>query len=100
MITVLYVVLLDDKLKVIGQGSDNSRLVNPEGVAVTQNVIAVSDCGSHQVKKYSLQGELLSVIGCHGNKNGQFNHPMGLAFNSNKLLYVVDEDNYRVQVFQ
>ena len=53
------VVLLDDKLnllKVIGQGSGNSRLVNPCGVAVTDNVIAVSDFDKHQVKKYSLQG--------------------------------------------
>ena len=97
------VVLLDDKLnllKVIGQGSGNSRLVNFCGVAVTDNVIAVSDWGKHQVKKYSLQGELLSVIGCHGNKNGQFYYPKGLAFNNNKLLYVVDGYNYRVQVFQ
>ena len=97
------VVLLDDKLnllKVIGQGSGNSRLVNPHNVAVTDNVIAVSDWDKHQVKKYSLQGELLSVIGCHGNKNDQFNYPRGLAFNNNKLLYVVDESNYRVQVFQ
>ena len=97
------VVLLDDKLnlmKVIGQGSGNSRLVRPVGVAVTDNVIAVSDWDSHQVKKYSLQGELLSVIGCRGNKSGQFNVPRGLAFNNNKLLYVVDGDNYRVQVFQ
>ena len=99
------VVVLDNKLnllKVIGQGirSGNSRLVHPISVAVTDNIIAVSDQGSHQVKKYSLQGELLSVIGCHGNKNGQFNHPRGLAFNNNKLLYVVDGGNYRVQVFQ
>ena len=97
------VVLLDSELNlswVIGQGSDNSRLVSPDGVAVTDNVIAVSDRDSHQVKKYSLQGELLSVIGCHGNKNGQFNDPRGLAFNKNKLLYVVDRRNYRVQVFQ
>ena len=97
------VVLLDDKLnllKVIGQGSGNSRLVRPNGVAVTDNVIAVSDHGSHQVKKYSLQGELLSVIGCYGNKNGQFDRPRGLAFNDKKLLYVVDGANYRVQVFQ
>ena len=97
------VVVLDNKLnllKVIGQGRGNSRLVSPDGVAVTDNIIAVSDWGSHQVKKYSLQGELLSVIGCHGNKNGQFDHPMGLAFNNNKLLYVVDGGNYRVQVFQ
>ena len=65
---------------------------------MTDNVIAVSY--SHQVKKYSLQGELLSVIGCHSNINGQFNHSRGLAFNNNKLLYVVDDYNYRVQVFQ
>ena len=82
-------------LKVIGQGSGNSRLVSPNGVAVTDNTIAVSDYGSHQVKKYSLQGELLSVIGCYGNKNGQFNYRRGLAFNNNKLLYVVDGQNYR-----
>ena len=91
------VVVLDDKQKVIGQGS---RLVNPQCVAVTDNVIAVSDWDSHQVKIYSLRGEFLSVIGCLGNKNGQFNLPRGLAFNNNKLLYVADRENYRVQVFQ
>ena len=97
------VVVLDDKLnllKLIGQVSGNSRLVSPDGVAVTDNVIAVSDWGSHQVKRYSLHGNLLSVIGCHGDKNGQFNQPRGLAFNNNKLLYVVDRGNHRVQVFQ
>ena len=91
------VVVLDDKLKllkVIG------RLDDPDCVAVTDNVIAVSNWGNHQVKKYSLRGEFLSVIGCRGNRNGQFNHPRGLAFNNNKLLYVVDGRNYRVQVFQ
>ena len=95
--------MLDYKLnllKLIGQGSGNSRLVSPVGVAVTENVIGVGDWGSHQVKKYSLQGKFLSVIGCHGNKNGQFNYSRGLAFNNNKLLYVVDGDNHRVQVFQ
>ena len=98
-----HVIVLDDKLKLlklIGQGSGNSRLVTPNGVTVTDDVIAVSDCGSHQVKKYSLPGEYLSIIGCHGDKNGQFNRPRGLAFNNNKLLYVVDGLNHRVQVFQ
>ena len=72
------VVVLDNKLnllKVIGRGNDNSRLVIPNGVAVTDNIIAVSDYGSDQVKKYSLQGKLLSVIGHYGNKNGQFYYP-------------------------
>ena len=98
-----HVIVLDDKLKLlklIGRGSGNSRLVEPNGIAVTDNVIAVSDCDSHQVKKYSLHGEFLSVIGCLGKKNGQFSDPRGLAFNNNKLLYVVDGTKCRVQVFQ
>ena len=97
------VIVLDDKLnllKLIGQGSGNSRLVHPDCIAVTDDVIAVSDWASHQVKKYSLQGEFLSAIGSRGDKNGQFNRPRGLAFNNNKLLYVVDRYNHRVQVFQ
>ena len=96
------VIILDNQLNllnVIGQGSGVSKLVRPDSVAVTDNVVAVSYYGSNQVKKYSLQGNLLSVIGCHGNKNGQFNYPMGLTFNNNKLLYVVDKGNRRVQVF-
>ena len=95
------VIILDDQLNllnVIGRGSGDSRLVGPHSVAVTDNVIAVSDYHSHQVKKYSLQGNLLSVIGCYGNKNDQFNYPRGLTFNYN-LLYVVDGWNHRVQVF-
>ena len=75
---------------------------SPEGVAVSKDgIIAVSEYFSHQVKKYSLQGKLLSVIGGNrGNNNGQFNRPRGLVFSSNKMLYVVDSGNHRVQVFQ
>ena len=53
------------------------------------------------MKKYSLQGKLLSIIGNNrGNNNGQFSDPRGLVFSSNKMLYVVDGWNHRVQVFQ
>ncbi|XP_065917752.1 E3 ubiquitin-protein ligase TRIM71-like [Dysidea avara] len=89
-------------LAVIGQGSGDNRLVSPIGVAVSKDdIIAISDFSSDQVKKYSLQGELLSIIGNNvGNNNGQFYAPRGLVFSSNKMLYVVDGYNHRVQVFQ
>ena len=89
-------------LSVIGQGSGDSRLDYPHGVAVSKDgIIAVSEYFSHQVKKYSLQGNLLSIIGNNrGNNIGQFDSPSGLVFSSNKMLYVVDGGNYRVQVFQ
>jgi len=100
------VIVLDCNLTLlaaIGRGNGDSRLVDPACVAVSKdNIIVVSDdWGSHQVKKYTLQGNLLSVIGNNrGNKNGQFYHPRGLVFSSNKILYVVDSGNHRVQVFQ
>ena len=99
------VVILDDKLnllKKIEQESGDGLLANPNGVAVSDEVIAISDAGfgSHQVKNYSWQGELISVIGCYGSKNGQFKYPRGLAFNDKKVLYVVDGENLRIQVFR
>ena len=97
------VIVFDNKLNlstVIGQGSGKGKLVNPDGVAVTDKIIAVTDYGSNQVKKYSLSGELLSVIGQMGNNKGQFYKPRGIAFSKNKLLYVVDRGNRRIQVFQ
>ena len=89
-------------LAMIGQGSGDNRLVDPDGIAVSKDdIITISDFSSHQVKKYSLQGELLSIIGNNrGNNNSQFNGPRGLVFGSDEMLYVVDRYNHRVQVFQ
>ena len=97
------VIIFDKDLKLIrtfGQGSGDSKLNNPVDVAVDYNVIAVSDYNDHVVKKFSLQGDYLSKIGCYGSGDGQFNNPQGLCFNSKGLLYVVDHSNYRVQVFR
>ena len=97
------VIIFDKDLKLIrtfGQGSGDSKLNNPKGVAVGHNVIAVSDLSDHVVKKFSLQGDYLSRFGSCGSGDGKFNNPQGLCFNSKGLLYVVDCSNYRVQVFR
>ena len=97
------VIIFDKDLKLIrtfGQGSGDSKLKNPIGVAVGLRVIAVSEWYDHVVKKYSLQGDYLSKFGSHGSGDGQFNNPQGLCFNSKGLLYIVDYSNDRVQVFR
>jgi len=87
-------------VRLIGQEPGRGELTDPCCIAFDNNIIAVSDQeGSHQVKKYSLQGELLSVIGRYGSY-GQFNYPRGLAFDSHGKLYVIDGLNLRIQVFQ
>ena len=96
-------IIFDKDLKLIrtfGQGSGDSKLNNPVGVAVGDNVIVVSEFNDHVVKKFSLQGDYLSKFGSRGSGDGQFTHPQGLCFNSKGLLYVVDNGNYRVQVFR
>ena len=96
------VIIFDKDLRLIrtfGQGSGDSRLNSPVGVAVGHNVIAVSEYNDH-VKKFSLQGDYLSKFGSYGSGDGQFNDLQGLCFNSKGLLYVVDDGNCRVQVFR
>ena len=87
-------------IRTFGQGSGDSKLNLPVGVAVVHNVIAVSEYTDHVVKKFSLQGHYLSKFGSHGSGDGQFINPQGLCFNSKSLLYVVDNSNCRVQVFR
>ena len=97
------VIIFDKDLNLIrtfGQGSGDSKLNVPVGVAVANNVIAVSDYGDHVMKRYSLQGDYLSKVGSCGSGDGQFNYPQGLHFNSKGLLYVVDRGNHRVQAFK
>ena len=97
------VIIYDKDIKLIrtfGQGSGDSKLNCPIGVAVDHHVIAVSEYGDHVVKKYSMQGDYLSKFGSHGSGDGQFNNPRGLCFNNKGLLYVMDSSNYRVQVFR
>ena len=96
-------IIFDKDLKLIrtfGQGSGDSKLNGPVGVAVGHNVIAVSEYSDHVVKKFSLQGDYLSKFGSRGSRDGQFNVPHGLCFNSKGLLHVVDNGNHRIQVFR
>ena len=96
-------IIFDKDLKLIktfGQGSGDSKLNRPIGVAIGHNVIAFSDYDDHVVKLYSLQGDYRSKFGSRGSGDGQFIHPQGLCFNSKGLLHVVDHGNCRVQVFR
>ena len=97
------VIIFDKDLKLIrtfGQGSGDSKLNEPAGIAIGHNIIAVSDFDDHEVKKFTLQGDYLSKFGSYGSGDGQFKYPDGLCFNSKGLLYVVDYYNHRVQVFR
>jgi len=92
------VIILDNDLNLLRSRSEDCKLNDPVGVAISHNVIAVSE-EDGVVKKFTLQGDYLSMFGSNGTQDGQFINPEGLAFNRKNLLYVVDSGNCRVQVF-
>ncbi|MEW6027673.1 MAG: NHL repeat-containing protein, partial [Planctomycetota bacterium] len=79
--------------------TDTLGLNHPKGIAVDDSGnIWITDCYQSKVKKYDSAGNYLSTIGKHGNQQGEFNQPTGIAISGNEI-YVVDHLNGRVQVF-
>jgi len=74
-------------------------LHGPEGIAVdTGGNIWVSDTAWNRIVELSPSGSQLLAFGSAGSGNDQFNHPSHLEI-SNGQLFVSDEYNDRIQVF-
>ena len=51
------------------------------------------------MKKFSLDGQYLGMVGGHGNGPGRFTRPKGIAVDREENLYVVDAAFENVQLF-
>ncbi|MGB8701859.1 MAG: glycosyl hydrolase [Thermosynechococcaceae cyanobacterium] len=88
---------------VLGAGT----LAGPEAVAIdaSTETVFVADSLSHTVKGYRLVGKSwtqvvrLGTPNVPGNGLNQFNSPRGLAVDSNGRLFVADDFNNRVLIF-
>jgi len=68
-------------------------------ISIQNNRLYVSDFGDFNVKKYSLEGAYLGVVGGYGNGPGSFTRPKGIALDREENLYVVDAAFENVQIF-
>ncbi len=59
----------------------------------------VADTGKHRIVKFDPTGKKILAWGSKGDKDGQFNEPIGLALDQAGNLYVADRLNFRIQVF-
>lgn len=72
----------------------------PYGVASRGGVVYVSDSRHHCVHAlHSIDLSFSHTIGKRGQEPGQFEHPCGLAVDSQDRLYVCDTGNLRIQRF-
>ena len=81
------------------RGNRPEQMVSPAGIAIddTDNIYVTSD---HKLQKFNSSGELIKCVGQSqkGSKEGEFNDPRGVTLYNNKL-YVCDNYNHRIQVF-
>ena len=90
-----------EKLRSFGtQGSGQAQFYWPCGVAVDgEGNILVADTLNNRVQKFTAEGRFLTAVGKAGSGPLQFNDLTDIAFNTiNKKVYVVDNENHRIQV--
>uniref|UniRef100_A0A1X7UVB4 SMP-30/Gluconolactonase/LRE-like region domain-containing protein n=1 Tax=Amphimedon queenslandica TaxID=400682 RepID=A0A1X7UVB4_AMPQE len=89
------------KIKSFGGGSGNgdAKFSKPCGIAVTKDkFLLVSD--NHKIQKVSMDGMSLASVGKKGTRSMQFNCHDSIAISpTSRLVYVVDNKNDHVQVF-
>src|SRR5581483_6277029 len=72
----------------------------PREIVVSPNgAFYVADTGKHRVVMFDKDGKKVRAFGTKGDKQGEFNEPIGLALDQAGNLYVADRLNFRIQVF-
>ncbi len=81
----------------------------PREIAVSSTgLVYVADTGKHRIVEFDNKGKKLRAWGkldsktgqaVKGDKQGEFNEPIGLALDQAGNLYVADRLNFRIQVF-
>ncbi len=87
-------------ISTIGQAPGKSQLSHPMSIAISENSrVHVTDAFGHNVQVYDTNGKFLYNFGSFGVKDEQFMFPTGIAIHED-LVYVVDRENKRVQIWE
>ncbi len=83
-----------------GQGSGPGQFRSARGITVDESGnFWIADTGNDRLQKFSIEGNLLHVIGKSGSGEGEFRSPSGIAVTPKGNIAVADTGNSRVQVF-
>ena len=86
-------------MKVVGRKGTRPEFSNLGIIKVINNTLYVCDRGNCRVQIWNTELGYVNSLGCHGDGNGQFNRPNGIAQDRAGNLFVSDTKNNRVQVF-
>ena len=79
----------------------DESLTQPTSIAIdpNNNSLYITDTATHQIKQFSSDGKLKSIIGKRGTAEGEFNYPTMIWKDKAGQLYVTDSLNFRIQIF-
>lgn len=81
------------------KGDHDGAFCEPLSAAVNRGgEILVSDC-NHRIQVFDHQGAWLRSFGKQGGRSGSFRHPTSLLVDDENALFVCDQGNRRIQVF-
>ena len=83
------------------RGNEKLEFNYPCGIDIhphTRNVY-IADQNNHRIQILNPDLTFSSSFGSHGSNNGQFQWPLGVAFDSTGNVYVTDANNHCIQVF-
>jgi hypothetical protein len=89
-------------------GTDGTHLNRPSGIAVLHsgNIIITDGYGNNRVGMWDKTGKFIKQVAKgaggpqdKGNGKGEWTLPHKLAVDADETLYIVDRENYRIQVF-
>ena len=75
------------------------QLGRPWGVTVNNRLVYVAEWDNNRISIFTLEGQLIRTIGSQGSGPGQFKNPTAVAISPDGDMYVADDYNHRIQVF-
>lgn len=82
-------------------GTEPGQFIEPSSVELHSDGVVIVAGHEDRIQRFTADGELIDIIGSAGTGEGEFDHPHGLAVDRRRgdLIYVGDQENGRVQVF-
>ena len=81
-------------------GSGDGQFYSPSSVAIRGDLMYVLEASNNRVQKFSVsKRSFISKFGSSGKGEGQFSYPRGICIDPEGKVFIADQSNNRIQVF-
>ena len=89
---------LEEDISIGNEKDENYLFYRVRGIALdSEENIYVADSGNYRIQKFDRDGKYLQTIGRKGEGPGEFRRPLGICFNAENNLYVLE--SRKMQIF-